>query len=108
MCVCVGWGATAVHIVHSQRVLMESYGTSILRQGVMHRGESGRGGVGGDRSLSLTGLTYISPLLNRERERVIGRYTFAVQSALFLDSVFRGGHRGGNEGAEFPSSLLSL
>lgn len=47
-----------------------------------------------DRSLSLTGLTYI-PLLNRKRERVIGRYTFAARSTLFLDSVFCGQYRAG-------------
>lgn len=43
-----------------------------------------------DRSLSMTGLTYI-PLLNRKRERVIGRYTFAVRR----DSVFCGQYRAG-------------
>lgn len=34
---CRGAGS-AVNTVHSQRVLMESYGTSIPRQGVMHGG----------------------------------------------------------------------
>lgn len=70
---------SAVHTVHSPRVLMESYGTSILRQRVMQEGGEREGGD--DRSLSLTGLTYIS-LLNRERERVIGRFTFAVAHLL--------------------------
>lgn len=44
-------------------------------------------GGGDDRSLSLTGLTYIPPLLNRERKRVIGRYTFAVRSTLSLSAL---------------------
>ncbi len=62
--VCVRDGA--VHTVHSQRVLMESYGTSVPRQRVMHRGEGRE--EGDDRSLSLTGLTYI-PLCLIERGR---------------------------------------
>lgn len=66
MCVYGVGGGSAVHTVHSQRVLMESYGTSILRQGVMHKGEGGE--EGDDRSLSLTGLTYI-PLCLTERGR---------------------------------------
>lgn len=73
-------GGSVVHTVHSLRLLIESYGTSIPRQGVMQQGGVRRVD---DRSLSLTGLTYI-PLLNRKRERVIGRYTFAVRSALVL------------------------
>lgn len=77
-----GWNYVHVHTVHSLRVLTESYGTFILRQGVMQE----KGGRADDGSLSLTGLTYI-PLLNRKRDRVIGRYTFAVRSALFLDGV---------------------
>ena len=46
LCVCMGCGTSAVYTVHSLRVQKESYGTSILRQGVMQKGGEKGGRVG--------------------------------------------------------------